>query len=310
MSDYSNTSIYKIVCKDPNITDLYVGHTTCFKVRENTHKNACNKLVNNVKLYKVIRENGGWNNWDMIELIKINCKNLNEAKIKEQEYYELLNATLNSIPPYKYKIFKPETPKIITKLPTFNTNSIIYNKINSNHEFSCTLCNFSCNKKSNWDIHISTNKHKNNKNQIPKNTNFICKCGQIFKYSSGLSRHKQNCKKIIEEPKNKIEDTKNQTEKLNNQIEEQTFTNNQIIDIIKSDMILFKTQIKTLFERNKELEINNNILTNINLELETKFQELTIKNQELESTKKYLLEQSDNYKSKLIDLLKSLIKNK
>ena len=28
--DYSNTIIYKIVCKDPLIKDVYVGHTTNF----------------------------------------------------------------------------------------------------------------------------------------------------------------------------------------------------------------------------------------------------------------------------------------
>ena len=26
--DYSNTIIYRIVCKDTNITECYVGHTT------------------------------------------------------------------------------------------------------------------------------------------------------------------------------------------------------------------------------------------------------------------------------------------
>ena len=28
--DYSKTVIYKIVCKDLNITELYVGHTTYY----------------------------------------------------------------------------------------------------------------------------------------------------------------------------------------------------------------------------------------------------------------------------------------
>ena len=32
--DYSNTIIYKITCLDPNITDVYVGHTTNFVQRK------------------------------------------------------------------------------------------------------------------------------------------------------------------------------------------------------------------------------------------------------------------------------------
>ena len=40
--DYSNTIIYKITCKDPSITDVYVGHTTNFVQRKHCHKQSCN----------------------------------------------------------------------------------------------------------------------------------------------------------------------------------------------------------------------------------------------------------------------------
>ena len=33
-TDYSKTVIYKIVCNDLTITDIYVGHTTDFVVRK------------------------------------------------------------------------------------------------------------------------------------------------------------------------------------------------------------------------------------------------------------------------------------
>ena len=50
-------------------------------------------------------------------------------------------------------------------------------------------CNFSCSKKG-LDRHISTRKHKlitNGKEITPKNAEFICDCGKIYKHSSGLS---------------------------------------------------------------------------------------------------------------------------
>ena len=50
--DYSNTIIYKIVCKDEKISDLYVGHTTNFVKRKCLHKNSCNNLNNKLKIYQ------------------------------------------------------------------------------------------------------------------------------------------------------------------------------------------------------------------------------------------------------------------
>ena len=39
--NYSNTVIYKILCKETIINDLYVGHTTNFSQRKSYHKSAC-----------------------------------------------------------------------------------------------------------------------------------------------------------------------------------------------------------------------------------------------------------------------------
>ena len=58
--NYSNTVIYKIVCKDLNIKDLYVGSTTDFIRRKSMHKFNCNKNACNYKIYEIIRKNGGW----------------------------------------------------------------------------------------------------------------------------------------------------------------------------------------------------------------------------------------------------------
>ena len=52
------------------------------------------------KLYEVIRNNGGWNNWNMEIIDFFNCKDHSEARQKEQEYFVSLNATLNSVEPF------------------------------------------------------------------------------------------------------------------------------------------------------------------------------------------------------------------
>jgi len=104
--DYSKTVIYKIVCNDLEIKDLYVGSTTEFTKRKNCHKCACNNENNQAymfKVYQTIREHGGWENWSMIEIEKFSCKDGNEARAKERFWYEELEAKLNMCFPIRNK---------------------------------------------------------------------------------------------------------------------------------------------------------------------------------------------------------------
>jgi len=152
--DYSNTTIYKIYCKNSDITDVYVGHTTNFIKRKYQHKICSNNIKKTLKIYDTIRQNGGWENWDMIEIAKYNCKDSTEARIKENVHFEELKANLNSYPPFSNK-----------------------------KDFYCKLCNIQCNSKIHYDKHILTKLHKikveigiiptiPNENET---TNFYCK---------------------------------------------------------------------------------------------------------------------------------------
>ncbi len=101
--DYSNTIIYKICCKDiSSITEIYVGSTTDIRKRKWRHKSSCNnentKIYNN-NVYQFIRNNGGWSNWDMIEIEKYNAIDGYDATKRERYYIEELKATLNSYIP-------------------------------------------------------------------------------------------------------------------------------------------------------------------------------------------------------------------
>ena len=101
--DYSKTIFYKIVCRDPEIKDCYVGHTTNWVKRKNGHKNTCiNALANghNYIVYQFIREHGGWDNWEMVMIETCECANSIEACKKEREYFDILKPTLNKYTPY------------------------------------------------------------------------------------------------------------------------------------------------------------------------------------------------------------------
>ena len=100
--DYSKTIIYKLVCKDINITDIYIGHTTNFTKRKNQHKSNCNNPNSknyNLFVYKFIRNNGGWENFNMIEIEKYNCNDKLEACKRERHWIEELKSILNKYIP-------------------------------------------------------------------------------------------------------------------------------------------------------------------------------------------------------------------
>ena len=96
--DYSKTIIYKIVCNDENIDYLYVGSTTDFTKRKYTHKCSCSNINNknyNEKKYIQIRQNGGWDNFKMIEIEKYPCNDKREAEAREEELRIKLKANMN-----------------------------------------------------------------------------------------------------------------------------------------------------------------------------------------------------------------------
>jgi hypothetical protein len=194
--DYTNTIIYKITCKDPTVTDVYVGHTTNFVQRKHAHKQSCTNTKSRnykCKLYDLIRNNNGWDNWNMEIVNFFNCKDAYEARQKEQEYFILLNATLNSVEPLPLP--KPKPNNVTMDIKECEEKKIYYcehcdihcytndllNKHNDtkkhnaivsgqkprpevNHNknvvgFSCQPCGFKCYKEYNYKAHLATPKH-------------------------------------------------------------------------------------------------------------------------------------------------------
>jgi hypothetical protein len=105
--DYSKTVIYRICCNDLAITDEYVGSTTDFVKRKYQHKTTCNRKYTgkkndsrNLKIYVFIRNNGGWDNFSMIEIETFPCQSSNEATARERYWYEQLNCSnMNMVRP-------------------------------------------------------------------------------------------------------------------------------------------------------------------------------------------------------------------
>ena len=136
--DYAKTIIYKLVHKDDlNDENIYTGHTTNFRKRKNTHKRSCNNPNSdeyNSKKSQYIRENGGWDEWLMIEIEKYPCKDVHEAIARERVIQSEMKAKLNSDIPGRtrkehYKDNRVKRLEQIKKYNQDNRDKILeYNK--------------------------------------------------------------------------------------------------------------------------------------------------------------------------------------
>jgi len=61
--------MYKIVCDDLDVLYTYAGSTTDFIKRKYQHiRNSKNEYKAHLKLYQIINENGGWENFTIVKL--------------------------------------------------------------------------------------------------------------------------------------------------------------------------------------------------------------------------------------------------
>ena len=100
VNKYEKGKIYKLCCKDANITEIYIGSTVNHYRRKCHHKHRCNNPNSknyNLYVYQFIRENGGFENWDLVILEEYSAQNKGELSWKEREWIERLKPSLNSV---------------------------------------------------------------------------------------------------------------------------------------------------------------------------------------------------------------------
>lgn len=111
------TTLYQIR-NDRFEFDSYIGSTTNFKQRESDHKKACknpNDKRHNYPVYKFVRANGGWNEWEMIKLFDVMVNNQKELNKIERQCIEDYGGTLNvQIPGRTRKEWREQNKSIIS----------------------------------------------------------------------------------------------------------------------------------------------------------------------------------------------------
>jgi len=196
MVNYKNSTIYKIVCKDLDIKDCYVGSTTNFNRRKTEHKSVCNNSKGkdyNYKVYNFIRDNGNFDNFDIIEVERYCAIDKNDLHKRERYWFEELNGTLNMcIPNRSKKEYMKEyekTDKRIQKQKEWGEKNKQYFKtdkgIQTRKEYE--------KRRSKTDKRIKYNKERNEKLKLDKVQCNICNKEMR---RDGLNRHNKNIHNI------------------------------------------------------------------------------------------------------------------
>ena len=90
--------VYKLKCRDTNITEFYIGSSLNFQQRKSQHKGGSNNLNDRhycYPLYMFINVNGGIDNWEFEVIKEYKFITKKELNIEEQKFKDLLKPQLN-----------------------------------------------------------------------------------------------------------------------------------------------------------------------------------------------------------------------
>ena len=132
---------------------------------------------------------------------------------------------------------------------------------NSSEKFSCFCCQYNTCRKSQYDRHLLTSKHKiiynllkntDNSASVSSKKNYQCYCGKSYKHRQSLYNHKKACCSQIDKP----------TETAN--LSSLQPTNELVMSLLNQNMELQKQIIEMCKEKNTVINNNNNTTNNTN----------------------------------------------
>ena len=147
-----------------------------------------------------------------------------------------------------------------------------YNKnLESSGKYSCISCDYFTSRKSQYDRHMLTTKHKitynnlqNDTQKVHKSSKFACSCGKEYSHRQSLWGHRKKCS-FSDNSLNNEENISFTTEEIEEKPEEENLVNTtMILELLKQNNE-FK---ELLIEQNKkilELVNNSNVTNNNNI---------------------------------------------
>ena len=122
--------------------------------------------------------------------------------------------------------------------------------------FNCEKCDFRCSKKSEYDRHLRTAKHRNRtilNDFAPKNAEYVCECGKRYTARNSLWYHKKKCTYNESSQNDNVEvnEDSNMEYLLKENLE------------MKKDNLEMKKMMIDMCKKMEPISINNNINNNI-----------------------------------------------
>ena len=197
--NYSKCCIYKIEHIDDESL-VYVGHTTNFDKRKTQHKINCyndKQKPYNSKVYQMIRENGDWEMFKMIEVEKYPCNDRREAERRENEVIKEVRASMNTNNSFRTKEELKEYEKEYNK-EYREANKLKLNEYKKEYKKNNKL-KIQEYKKEYYELHKEKlqeiNKDYYEANKLKLNAKVKCECGcEIGK--PHLKRHQATTKHL------------------------------------------------------------------------------------------------------------------
>ena len=112
-------------------------------------------------------------------------------------------------------------------------------------KYTCKICDYNISKKSSYDKHLLTSKHVDNSQKIQEyakmlakgaNGSYKCICNKVFKYHSGIWRHKKTCISLDKnKPSDPITSDNSDKELIKLLIHENAEIKTLILELIKKE---------------------------------------------------------------------------
>ena len=263
--NYSKTIIFKLSCKNPEVKEYFLNHTTDVRSCKYNYKNDCKKNRKGV-IYDTINAHGGWYNWsyDIVEYY-CDCTTKSDAIKRLQYWKENLEKNASDIFAPKLHPTAPKCTQIAPKLhPTAPTHiTCIFCKMsftrNSSMKRHLKLCKFNP-ENANFNKQISEEIQMNQIQKIQEeNLNNEFKIGfemikkQLQEYINTTCKiHPRTLNKLNN--RMKMQNMNNNTNSYNtSNIQNNTINNNQQITIVE----LGKENLSGFFTREQQMQILN-----------------------------------------------------
>ena len=139
----------------------------------------------------------------------------------------------------------------------------------SSKKFICLTCDYSTSRNSQYERHISTDKHKNlclsteiNEKVQKSSDLFECLCGKSYKERSGLWRHKQKCN---------IDSVKEVDEKNSDKPEEEEHSDKDLIMLLIKENSELKNMMMEVIKNGTNNTVNSNNVNSHNKSFNLQF---------------------------------------